>query len=114
MTETASLAHYVLPATTPLQRPDLPFVFPLLLGMQARPYLQATDAVVPPDDKTRSIGLRLGTTLCCSQAGKMKLGTQAPPSITISSVTRMARPRVVSGVRPMAAIISPKLAVTSA
>ena len=51
--ETASLAHYVLPATTPLQRPDLPFVFPLLLGMQARPYLQATDAIVPPDDEQR-------------------------------------------------------------
>ncbi|MFM7735216.1 MAG: molybdopterin-dependent oxidoreductase [Alphaproteobacteria bacterium] len=49
LNETASLAHWVLPATTPLQRPDLPFVFPLFLGMQARPYLQATDAVVPPE-----------------------------------------------------------------
>src|SRR5690606_35587913 len=34
--ETAHLAHYVLPCTSPLQRPDLPFVFPLLLGMQSR------------------------------------------------------------------------------
>lgn len=49
LNETASLAHWVLPATTPLQRPDLPFVFPLFLGMQARPYLQATDAIVPPE-----------------------------------------------------------------
>ena len=53
LNETASLAHWVLPATSPLQRPDLPFVFPLFLGMQARPYLQATEAVVPPDGLQR-------------------------------------------------------------
>ncbi len=47
--ETAELADVVLPCTSPLQRPDLPFVFPLWLGMQARPYLQATRAVVPPE-----------------------------------------------------------------
>ncbi len=51
--ETASLAHYVLPCTGPLERPDLPFVFPLLLGLQARPYLQATDAVVPAPGEAR-------------------------------------------------------------
>jgi anaerobic selenocysteine-containing dehydrogenase len=51
--ETASIAHYVLPTTTPLERPDLPFLFPLLLGMQARPYLQATRAVVPPPGEAR-------------------------------------------------------------
>jgi len=48
LNETASLAHYVLPATTPFERPDLPFVFPLMLGLQMKPYLQATEAVVPP------------------------------------------------------------------
>jgi len=48
LNETASLAHYVLPATTPFERPDLPFVFPLMLGLQARPYLQATEAVQEP------------------------------------------------------------------
>jgi len=48
LNETASLAHYVLPATTPFERPDLPFVFPLMLGLQAKPYLPATEAVVPP------------------------------------------------------------------
>jgi formate dehydrogenase len=52
-TETASLAHYVLPCTAPLQRPDLPFVFPLMLGLQARPYLQATRAVVAPEGEQR-------------------------------------------------------------
>ena len=52
-TETASLAHYVLPCTAPFQRPDLPFVFPLMLGLQARPYLQATRAVVAPEGEQR-------------------------------------------------------------
>ncbi len=51
--ETGALAHYVLPATSPLQRPDLPFAFPLFLGMQARPYLAATEAVVPPQGEQR-------------------------------------------------------------
>jgi anaerobic selenocysteine-containing dehydrogenase len=44
-TETAALAHYVLPCTSPYQRADLPFIFPLMLGLQAQPYLQATRAV---------------------------------------------------------------------
>ncbi len=52
-TETAHLAHYVLPATTPLERWDLPFAFPLLMGMQSRPYLQATRPVVRPEGEQR-------------------------------------------------------------
>jgi formate dehydrogenase len=52
-TETASLAHFVLPATTPLERFDLPFAFPLLMGMQSRPYLQATRPVVTPEGEPR-------------------------------------------------------------
>lgn len=48
LNETASEADWVLPATAPLERPDLPFIFPLLLGMQRQPYLQATRALVPP------------------------------------------------------------------
>ena len=51
--ETARAGHYMLPCTSPLERPDLPFVFPLMLGLQTRPYLQATDAVVPPPGKAR-------------------------------------------------------------
>jgi len=51
--ETASLAHWALPCTSPLERPDLPFVFPLMLGLQARPYLQATRAVVRPEGEVR-------------------------------------------------------------
>jgi anaerobic selenocysteine-containing dehydrogenase len=61
-TETASLAHYVLPTTTPLERPDLPFAFPLFMGMQSRPYLQATRRIVEPrgeqrDEATIYLGL---------------------------------------------------------
>ncbi|MFW5925889.1 MAG: molybdopterin-containing oxidoreductase family protein [Myxococcota bacterium] len=51
--ETGSLADYVLPCVSPLQRPDLPFVFPLMLGLQSRPYLQATERVLPPDGEQR-------------------------------------------------------------
>lgn len=53
LNETASLAHYVLPATSPLQRPDLPFIFPLMLGLQSKPYLQATREILPPDGEQR-------------------------------------------------------------
>ncbi|MEL7453472.1 MAG: molybdopterin-dependent oxidoreductase [Pseudomonadota bacterium] len=53
LNETASLAHYVLPATSPLERADLPFVFPLFLGLQSKPYISATDAVVAPDGNQR-------------------------------------------------------------
>ena len=51
--ETGELAHYVLPTTTPLERPDLPFIFPLMLGMQAKPYLQATRALAKPPGEVR-------------------------------------------------------------
>lgn len=47
--ETASIAHYQLACTSPLQRPDLPFIFPLMLGLQVKPYLQGTKAVVSPE-----------------------------------------------------------------
>lgn len=53
LNETASLAHYVLPATSPLERDDLPFVFPLFLGMQSKPYISATEAVIAPDGAQR-------------------------------------------------------------
>ena len=51
--ETASVGHYMLPCTSPLERPDLPFIFPLMLGLQARPYLQATRRIVRPDAEQR-------------------------------------------------------------
>lgn len=51
--ETAQEADYVLPCTSPLQRPDLPFVFPLMLGLQSKPYLQATERVLAPEGEQR-------------------------------------------------------------
>ncbi|MDP6977948.1 MAG: molybdopterin-dependent oxidoreductase [Myxococcota bacterium] len=51
--ETGSLAHYILPCTTPFERPDILFAFPLLMGMQSRPYLQATEAVHAPRGEQR-------------------------------------------------------------
>ena len=51
--ETASVATHVLPCTSPFQRPDLPFVFPLMLGLQSKPYLQATRAIIPPQGEQR-------------------------------------------------------------
>ncbi len=52
-TETGTLAHYQLPATTPFERFDLPFAFPLLMGMQSRPYLQATEPVTRAEGEQR-------------------------------------------------------------
>ena len=60
--ETGSVAHYTLPATDPFQRSDLPFIFPLMLGLQSRPYLQATTPIVAPEAEQRdeaTIYLRL-------------------------------------------------------
>lgn len=51
--ETSSEAHYVLPCTDPFQRPDLPFIFPLMLGLQLKPYLQATKAIYQPQGEQR-------------------------------------------------------------
>lgn len=51
--ETGSVATHVLPATSPLERPDLPFIFPLMLGLQQKPYLQATRAIVEPEHEQR-------------------------------------------------------------
>ena len=60
-----------------------------------------------------SIAHRVGTTAVsrCSHAGKTKVGTHAPPSMTRSSVATIEMPRVPSGVRPMLEINRPKAAV---
>ncbi len=55
-TETAMVGNYMLPCTAPLERPDLPFVFPLMLGLQTKPYLQATKAVIRPEGEQRDEG----------------------------------------------------------
>ncbi len=78
--ETCREAHYVLPCTDPFQRPDLPFIFPLMLGLQNRPFLQATEAVSQREGEQRdepSIYLDLakacGVSLFNSKAGHLFL-----------------------------------------
>ena len=94
--ETAELAHYVLPCTSPMQRPDLPFIFPLMLGLQSKPYLQATEAVLPPDGEQRdeaSIYLDLcrasGVSLFGSKVAQRSLELAA----TVHSRKHPGRPR---------------------
>ncbi len=73
--ETGSLAHYILPCTSPLERPDLPFIFPLMLGLQSRPYLQATERLIAPTGEVRdeaSIYLDL-----CRASGVNLFGSRA-------------------------------------
>ena len=45
--ETGNLAHYLLPAQSWLERPDIPFVH-AFSGLQLDPWLEYTPAVVPP------------------------------------------------------------------
>ena len=51
--ETAQSGHYMLPCVSPLERPDLPFIFPLMLGLQTKPYLQATEALLEAPGEAR-------------------------------------------------------------
>jgi anaerobic selenocysteine-containing dehydrogenase len=52
--ETCQEAHYQLPCADPLQRADLPFIFPLMLGLQEKPYMQATKAVCQMEAEQRN------------------------------------------------------------
>jgi anaerobic selenocysteine-containing dehydrogenase len=53
LNETASLAHYALPVTSFFEMPGIPFIFPLFCGLQIRPYLQATRALLTRDGEQR-------------------------------------------------------------
>jgi anaerobic selenocysteine-containing dehydrogenase len=61
--ETGNLAHYVLPSTTFLERPDIPMVLHWMGGTQPQRYVQYTDAVLTPSEGVREeswIFLKLG------------------------------------------------------
>jgi formate dehydrogenase len=49
--ETGARAHYTLPATDFLERPDMTLI---QIAMSPEPYAQRTDAVVPPRDERRN------------------------------------------------------------
>ncbi len=51
VTETTRHAHYILPATTFLEREDIPLLF---LGHMVRPYAQYVPAVIPPRGEART------------------------------------------------------------
>ncbi|MCB9660764.1 MAG: molybdopterin-dependent oxidoreductase [Sandaracinaceae bacterium] len=52
-TETGQLAHYVLPGTTALQRPNIPFVFQSFMGASPTPFMQYSERVLPPEGEQR-------------------------------------------------------------
>jgi len=52
--ETCQEAHYQLPCSDAFQRADLPFIFPLMLGLQEKPYMQATKAIVKMEAEQRN------------------------------------------------------------
>jgi anaerobic selenocysteine-containing dehydrogenase len=107
--ETGSLAHYVLPCTSPLERPDLPFVFPLMLGLQERPYLQATDAILPPPGDVRdeaTIYLDL-----CRASGVSLFGSRVA-QWSLSAMKRVARRPGTQPSLPQKALLSGILRAT--
>lgn len=104
LTETASEAHWVLPATAPFERADLPFIFPLLLGMQRHPYLQGTRALVPPPgeardeatiyhDLARACGVGLWGSKLASTALELlrRRDTGLPQEAILSGILRLGR-----------------------
>jgi anaerobic selenocysteine-containing dehydrogenase len=110
--ETGSLAHYVLPCTTPLERPDLPFIFPLMLGLQRKPYLQATRAMQPPPGEVRdeaSIYLDL-----CRASGVSLFGSGVAQRAleALRSVAGLLRPRGAQPALPQELLLSLLLQVT--
>ena len=110
--ETASLAHYVLPCTTPFERADLPFIFPLMLGLQSRPYLQATERVIEPDGEQRdeaTIYLDL-----CRAAGVNLFGSAVAQRVleTATRLHGLRRPRGAQRSVPQELLLSLLLRVT--
>ncbi len=69
-TETNRYAHYILPSTTFLERPDWPFIG---LNVMMRPFLQYTDAVIPPVGEARD---EYG--VFCDIARRMGMGAPSP------------------------------------
>ncbi len=93
--ETGSLAHYTLPATDPFQRSDLPFIFPLMLGLQSRPYLQATEPVVAPEDEQRDEAtIYLGLAKAC---GIGLFGSKQAQQVLEAATRRHSRRRGLDG-----------------
>ncbi len=89
--ETGSLAHWVLPATSPFQRPDLPFIFPLMLGLQSKPYLQATRPLVPPEGEQRDEATIYAD--LCRASGVSLFGSRIAQTM-VEGLRRVAGPKL--------------------
>ena len=90
--ETANYAHYILPGTTALQRPDLPFVFHSLMGVQPVPYAQYTEAIAPLEAEQRDEAMVLMELACACRA---KLFGSGPVSALLKAWFRLRRAPVV-------------------
>jgi len=51
--ETGDLAHYILPTTTYMERPDLPMILHWMAGVQPTRYIQYVEPVITPPDNVR-------------------------------------------------------------
>lgn len=83
--ETGNLAHYILPATTWLERAGMPYALQTFVGCNATPYLYACDAVLEPPPGVRNewwiytrLADKLGVTLMQNKviSGVMKLAAR--------------------------------------
>jgi formate dehydrogenase len=109
--ETASVAHYVLPATTPFERPDLPFLFPFFMGLQAKPYLQATRAVTPPTAEARDEATIY--TLLCKHSGLNLFGSRlVQKALELSMAWHGRHRRGAAPALPLEGVLSLLLRVT--
>ncbi len=83
--ETGNLAHYILPATTWMERKGMPYALQTFVGCNATPYLYAADAVLEPPPGVRNewwmyvrLADKLGITLMNSRvfSGFLKLAAR--------------------------------------
>lgn len=104
--ETNRRADYVLPATTWLEREDLPFAY---LNFFYRPFIQYTDAVVEPAGEARpewavidALSRRLGITPSSIGPLRMlgRLGIRLTPRQILSLAVRTSRGGDMFGLRP--------------
>ncbi len=89
--ETGSLAHYTLPCADPFQRADLPFIFPLMLGLQSKPYLQATKPVVGlKGDQRNEATIYVDL---CTATGTGLFGSKIAQKLLVRATDRHSRKR---------------------
>jgi len=83
--ETGNLAHYILPATTWMERKGMPYALQTFVGCNATPYLYASDAVLKPPPGVRNewwmyvrLADKLGITLMNNRlfSGVLKLAAR--------------------------------------